>query len=90
MVINMNKKEATTDKTCSPTTRVTERIEAYRLELGVSENQLSKDSCIPLTTLKRRLKHDDRLTLPELHALSDALGTTTEFWNQAAPVTAAA
>jgi transcriptional regulator with XRE-family HTH domain len=62
------------------TTNITKRIESRRLELGLSQMKLSDLTGIPVVTLQRRLKHDDKLTIPELDKLSDAFGVPASFW----------
>lgn len=58
------------------TERDGQRIDALRVERGLTVLELATKSQIPLTTLQRRLADDGKLTIPEARRLSLALGVT--------------
>jgi len=55
------------------TDRDGQRIDALRVERGLTVLELANKSQIPLTTLQRRLADDGNLTVPEARRLSAAL-----------------
>ena len=58
------------------TDRDGQRIDALRVERGLTVLELATKSKIPLTTLQRRLADDGKLTIAETRQISLALNTT--------------
>ena len=58
------------------TDRDGQRIDALRVERGLTVLELATKSQIPLTTLQRRLADDGKLTVTEARRLSLALDVT--------------
>lgn len=61
-----------------------QRLDALRVERGISTEQLAVAAGIAYTTLQRRLGGDGKLTVAELNRLSIALGVTAATWFEVA------
>lgn len=61
-----------------------QRVDALRVERGISTEKLALEAGIAYTTLQRRLAGDGKITVAELGRLSAVLGVSASSWFEVA------
>ncbi|HEY2644562.1 MAG TPA: helix-turn-helix transcriptional regulator [Galbitalea sp.] len=60
--------------------RTPERVEQMRVELGIPMVELAQKTLIPRSTLQRKIRDIDELSVSELRRISDVYGVSVLSW----------